>query len=294
MTTGQRADDTRMLLLDGGRSLAWSELGEPDGTPVLVFHGTPGSRLQLATADAPARRAGVRLVVPDRPGYGLSGYERGRRLTGWADEVARLADHLGLDRFAVAGVSGGGPHAAVCGALLPDRVTAVAIISGVAPLDQAGSEAGMTGTDVALLRLARVHPLLTRPFFEAMAVLSRRWPERALGMLADQLGPVDAQLLARTDVRDSMLADLRATSWSAGAAMAQDYGLFAHDWGFRLEDLSVPVLVWHGTEDRDVPLAQARRLASAIPGAVLHERADYGHLLVVAVIEEVLGVLASL
>ena len=284
---------THVMTLADGRNLAWLEVGAPDGAPVFAFHGTPGSRLQLASADGPAREAGVRLVLPDRPGYGLSTHQSRRRLATWADDVTQLADHLGLPRFAVVGISGGGPHAAACARFLPDRVTVAAIVSGVAPLAEPGSEAGMLSSDVRLARLARRSPALTRPVFAAMATAERHWPERVLDMMTRELGPTDAAVLQRPEVRADFLADLRASSRTTGAALTAEYALFTRDWGFRLEDITVPVHLWHGDADRDVPFEHARRQAEAIPGAVLHECPGEGHLLVVDHLEEILRLVAT-
>lgn len=285
--------DTHVMVLPDGRDLAWMELGVPEGVPVLAFHGTPGSRLQLTSGHQPASAAGVRLVLPDRPGYGLSTYQRGRHLAGWADDVAELSDHLGLSRFAVVGISGGGPHAAACARFLPDRVTSAGIVSGVAPLTEPGSEQGMVPADVLLFRLARRSPALTMPMFGAMAALDRRFPERIVTMMGRRLGPYDDAMLRRPEVRAAFLADMQASSRTTGAAMAQEYALFARDWGFRLEEITVPVHLWHGDADRDVPIAQARRMAEAIPGAVIHDCPGEGHLLAVERLEEILRVVTA-
>src|SRR6202035_5235171 len=120
--------DSHVMTLLDDRDLGWLEIGDPEGWPVLGFHGTPGSRLQLAIDDKPVREGGIRFVLPDRPGYGLSTFQPGRRLVDWPGDVAQLADHLGIERFSVMGVSGGGPHSAVCAALLDDRVVRAAIV----------------------------------------------------------------------------------------------------------------------------------------------------------------------
>ena len=111
--------DTVVMDLPDGRELAWLELGCPSGPPVFVFHGTPGSRLQVSFDEEPITASGVRFIAPDRPGYGHSSFHRGRRLADWASDVSRLADHLQIDRFSVVGISGGGPHAAVCSTVSP-------------------------------------------------------------------------------------------------------------------------------------------------------------------------------
>jgi len=127
------------MTLSDGRDLGWLELGVPDGWPIFGFHGTPGSRLQLAINEAAVRRAGVRLIAPDRPGYGMSTYQPGRRLIDWPSDVVELADHLAVDRFSVMGVSGGGPHALACASVLKERVVVAGIVSGADPCRIRGS-----------------------------------------------------------------------------------------------------------------------------------------------------------
>jgi pimeloyl-ACP methyl ester carboxylesterase len=114
------------------------EYGDPNGTPMLGFHGTPGSRFMLRLADGAAAELGIRLIAPERPGFGLSTFQKGRSLAGWARDVEAFTRALGVERFAVAGVSGGGPYAAACAAMLPDRVTAVGLVSPIGPM--AGAE----------------------------------------------------------------------------------------------------------------------------------------------------------
>lgn len=280
--------DTSITTLPDGRELAWIELGPDDGFPVFAFHGTPGSRLQLSVEPAAAAEAGVRLIVPDRPGYGLSSYHHGRRLVDWPADVAHLADRLGLARFSVAGVSGGGPHAAVCACLLPDRVHAAAIVSGVAPIGEPGTEDAMMAPNQIFTRLARRSASYVLPIFSAMSVVGRHWPDRAVDFLSQSVPPADAAVLARPAVRDAFVADMARASRSTGRAAAQDFKLFTRDWGFRLEDIRVPVHVWQGDADQNVPPAHARLQAERIPGARLHECAGEAHLLVVDHLAEIL------
>ncbi|MGH3743328.1 MAG: alpha/beta fold hydrolase, partial [Mycobacteriales bacterium] len=269
--------DTQVTRLRDGRDLAWVEVGDPDGTPVLAFHGTPGSRLQLSFDAAAPTASGVRLIVPDRPGYGLSTYHRGRRLVDWADDVAQLTTHLDVDRFAVVGVSGGGPHALACGALLPDRVRAVGVVAGIGAVHEPGSEAEMMPANRLFTRAARRASWSLTPLFGALTAAGRRWPDRFLERMAAQLPASDAEVLQAPDVRAAFVEDLVRPSPTTGRATAQDFALFARDWGFRLEDITVPVHFWQGDADRNVPPAHAERQAAAVPGAVLHRCPGEGH-----------------
>src|SRR5580704_16172425 len=132
--------DTRVMDLPDGRELAWIELGDPKDRAVFVFHGTPGSRLQVSFDELAINAARVRFIAVDRPGYGHSAFQRVRRLADWASDISCLADHLHVDRFSVVGISGGGPHAAACARFLPDRVSGAGIVSGVGPMADPGAE----------------------------------------------------------------------------------------------------------------------------------------------------------
>jgi pimeloyl-ACP methyl ester carboxylesterase len=285
--------DTRILDLPDGRELAWTEAGDPAGSPVFAFHGTPGSRHQLLVDDAPMLAAGVRFIAPDRPGYGLSTFRPRRTLRDWASDVAALADHLGIDRFAVLGLSGGGPHSAACARFLADRVTAAAIVSGVAPVSEPGSEQGMMTMNQVLTRVARRAPIFTRLPFGVMARICRRFPDKAIESAKRRVPAPDAAVLSRPLVAAAFRRDFAHSSATAGKAATQDFTLFTRDWGFRLEDITIPVHVWQGDADINVPPAHASLQADRIPGAVLHMFPGEGHLMCVDHMEDILRALTA-
>jgi pimeloyl-ACP methyl ester carboxylesterase len=277
----------RTLRLRDGRTLAWDEIGDPAGSPVLFLHGTPGSRHQVLVGADVAEAASIRIIAPDRPGYGGSTFAPGRRLVDWADDVRELADHLGLARFGVLGLSGGGPHAAVCAAVLSDRVTALGLVSSVGPLSEPGSEAGMMAANRMFARLARRAPWSNRLPFGLMVRLGRWAPDRLLDQMAKMAPKPDAEVLARPDVRAAMRTDLASASRTTGRAAAQDFELLARDWGVRLEDIGVRTDVWQADADVNVPVAHARALAAAIPDAQLHVFEGEGHFAVIPHLAEI-------
>jgi pimeloyl-ACP methyl ester carboxylesterase len=272
--------DTSVMDLPDGRELAWLDLGKRRAPVVFAFHGTPGSRRTLAFDPKAVAASGVRVVAPDRPGYGHSTAHPGSGLADWAADVALLADHLKVGSFAVMGNSGGGPFALACGRYLPERVTAVGIASGVGPTDAPGSEAGMLRLNQALVRLARRSALLAFPMLAVTDEVFRRWPERAMAGAARQLPDRDVEILHRPEVQAVLAGDRALAPRSVPLTAAREFALFAHDWGFRVEDVTVPVTLWHGQADRNVPVAHARRLAERLPKAEIHEYPDEGHLLV--------------
>ncbi len=273
--------DSHVMTLSDGRDLGWTEVGDHGGFAVLGFHGTPGSRLQLALEDATVRERGIRLVLPDRPGYGLSTFSVGRRLVDWPGDVAQLADHLGIERFSVMGVSGGGPHAAACAALLAERVERAGIVSGVGPLADPASAEGMMRSNQVIARLARRRSKVLRALSAAQTAAVRRWPDRALDLMVRQLPTPDVEVLSRPEIRDLFLRDARRASRTTSRATVQDFELFASDWGFALSGITVAVHLWQGDLDVNVSPRHAVLQHEAIPGSVLHECPGEGHFLVI-------------
>jgi pimeloyl-ACP methyl ester carboxylesterase len=285
--------DTTVMELQDGRELAWLELGNPMGPPVLAFHGTPGSRLQLSFLPDRVKAAGVRFIALDRPGYGHSTFQPNRRLIDWPLDVAALADHLGLERFSVVGISGGGPHAAVCARFMGERVVATGIVSGVGQMSDAAAAEGMMPLNRALSSLARRSTYLVYPLFAAQTVLTRRWPDGVLRSAPKHLPSADAAIMTRPEVMAAVKEDFRLASSTTAMAAAQDFALFARGWGFRLEDIIGTVHVWHGDADRNVPYAHGRHHAEAIPGARFHDCPGEGHMLVIDHLEEILRTVTS-
>ncbi|MDH3662481.1 MAG: alpha/beta hydrolase [Alphaproteobacteria bacterium] len=124
------------LQLSDGRVMGYAMYGSFSGQPIVVCHGTPGSRLMLRPADAAAKDLGLCIIAPDRPGYGLSSRRTNWQLSDWAEDVTALADALGFEHFAIVGISGGAPFAFACSYQLPERIRLVAVISGLAPIDK--------------------------------------------------------------------------------------------------------------------------------------------------------------
>jgi pimeloyl-ACP methyl ester carboxylesterase len=285
--------DSHVTVLQDGRDLGWLEVGDPAGAPVFAFHGTPGSRLVGTTSDEAARSAGVRFVCPDRPGYGLSSFQPGRRLVDWPGDVTALADHLGIDRFAVMGVSGGGPHSAVCAALLGDRVTVAAIVSGVGPLGDPAAMEGMMRLNRVLATLSRRRVPVVRLLMGSQVAVARRWPEQGMEFFLKQLPEPDAAVMRRPEVRALFLEEANKAPRTSAKSAAQDFELFSHDWGFSLRDITVPVHLWQGDVDVNVPAGHARIQHEAIPGSVLHECPGEGHFLAFDHMGEILETLAA-
>jgi pimeloyl-ACP methyl ester carboxylesterase len=281
------------IRLRDGRTLAFAEYGDGRGRPLVFFHGTPGSRLAGSILDDGARRGSVRVIAPERPGFGRSDPKRGRTLLDWSDDVLALADALGIGHFAVAGVSGGGPYVAVCAYRIPERLTGAAILSGIGPVDLPGATEGMLAFNRAGLWLARNLRPINDAAIALVARAVRRDPERAMGRMLARLPEPDRAILADPPVRSVMLADAVEATARGSRGMADEFALFSRPWGFRLEDIQTRVHLWHGELDRNCPISMGRAVARAIPDCVASFVPGAGHLFMVKRVDDVLKALES-
>lgn len=280
------------ITLPDGRLLSYAEYGNPAGRPVFYFHGTPGSRLERAPLPAGSRPGPVRLIVPDRPGYGRSSFSRRRRLLDWPGDVENLADALGLSQFAVVGVSGGGPHAAVCAYALPHRLTGVALVSSLAPTDRPGGLDGLGKWTRAAFRFGRYLPWLLSPLIARLADPRKSAASFETGPWPN-LCPSDQEILARPNVGRMLAQSFRESARQGVRAYAQDVAVFAHSWGFDLADIVPMVYLWHGDSDAILPPHMGYYLAANIPRALFTEVRGGGHFMVIDLLEQVFVALAS-
>jgi pimeloyl-ACP methyl ester carboxylesterase len=277
-----RRDDA--LRLRDGRMLGWAEYGDPRGRSVFYLHGALSSRLEAAELDATARALGIRLVAVDRPGIGRSTPIDRPSFTRFAEDVRDLADSLRIERFGLLGLSAGGAHAACIASRLPERVTALVLVSSVCP--PGPGYAGSPGLR-SLAMLARVTSLHLRLVAALLARMVRR---RGASLIRDN---------ARTpwDRRANELphhAEIVAAAWIEGTRqgarhVASDARLLLCAWDVELRPPPCPVAIWHGAEDPTIPPSAARFFASAFPRAALHLVEAEGHTLLACRQAEILS-----
>ena len=268
----------RVRLADG-TEVGYAEVGALDGHPVLHLHGTPGSRLEVGipAARRAAEDLGVRLIAPDRPGVGLSPFRR-FSLREYPQLVRGFADALGLDRFAVTGVSSGGKYACACAWGLPERVTRAVLASSTCSFDLPGAKATWSGEDRLVYTLAGRAPWLLRLVFAKFTHDVRRDPTAVFSMMKN-LGPADQEILGRGDFRHAFAANVAEAFRQGSRGPAHDYTLEARPWGVPIDQIRVPIEIWHGEDDRLVSPQASRILAAALPGAITHFVPGEGHLL---------------
>ena len=269
--------DKRIRLPDG-RSLGYAEYGDPAGKPVFFFQGTPSSRLFHHPDESIAVSLGARIITMDRPGFGLSDFQSDRTLLDWPSDVVELANVLEIDRFAVAGISGGGPYVAACAFRVPHRLTAAAIISGVGPVDSPDAIQGMPRIRRLGVAVARYAPWLLRPLLWLVSN-PRRNPEQFFEQINAQVPESDRAILAQPEVRAMLIENWAEATRNGIRGYAWEALIFGYPWGFRLEGITMEVYLWHEEEDASSPLPMARRVASAIPNRRATFLPGEGHFL---------------
>ena len=263
-----------------GRTLAYAETGEPDGAPLFYFHGIPGSRLDFHQPfNRPALDgAGVRIIGIDRPGYGGSGFQPRRRYTDWPDDVATVADALGIDRFGIVAYSGGGPYAVACAVGLPDRVTSVGVVSGDGPAEMPNFRDGMGKTDALMIRIARWASPVGRLAINQARRQAERAPEKFSGQFDKELSPPDVAVHGAAGMRDAVRVAFLESTRHGARGIVEDYRIWSAPTGLDYTAVRCPVRIWHGDADAVVPVQHARYVAGLIPGAELELMPGIGHL----------------
>lgn len=289
-TTGS-APLLRLLTLPDGRRLACAEYGDPNGLPVLALHGTPGSRLMFALADEAARDRSIRLIAPERPGYGLSDYRATESLAHIAEDLSAVADAYGLDRFAIIGVSGGAPYAVAAAAALPDRISLLALVCPVG--EMADGQLRLSRFQRFLFRRLARRPWATRLFFCRLRTMVFRSPDSAYRWLMARVRAPDRELLVRPEVRVNLEAAMGEGLRPGVDGAAQDLRLYCAPWGLRLAEIDVPAIVWQGSDDPVVPPAAAYALARALPNCRLDIIPGAGHYWVLAQFGLILDAVAA-
>jgi pimeloyl-ACP methyl ester carboxylesterase len=272
--------DLQSFALSNGRRFAWHEYGDPAGAPCLYLTGTPASGLAGAGFHDVAVDAGVRLISIDKPGYGASDFDPHRSLFSAADESRQLADHLDLDRFAVLGQSGGGPFALATAFAIPERITTAVIACGLAPWGL-GLELKppMQGGLRVMMRLARSAPLLLRPLIGAMRRQVEH-PDIEMTKLEEGLAKAVPAERDSALVRTATLATIpaiREALANGPDAAIQELRIVTREWGFSRADIRCHVDILHGELDTNVPVANARSNAAAIPDSSLEIFPDLAH-----------------
>jgi pimeloyl-ACP methyl ester carboxylesterase len=278
---------SRVHRLADGRRVGYAEYGDPDGLPAIALHGTPGSRDMFALTDTAARERGLRIIAPERPGYGLSDVHHFDTLAEAACDVKAIADEQGLDRFALIGISGGGPHAVAAASLLKERVLRLLLVGPVGPI-----------ADCDHMRMSHLHrfiftrmapsPHATGAFFLGLRALIDWAPGAAYHLLLQRVTETDRKVLYRPEVRANLQATIKEALRTGVEGPLQDLRLYCGKWHLPLGEIAVPALMWQGSEDTIIPPDAAYHLAGELPNCRLEIIEGAGHYWVFGEIGRVL------
>ncbi len=250
---------TDKIILKDGRNLGYAEYGDRTGYPILYFHGFPGSRLDplMLNANSICKDIGIRLIAPDRPGMGLSDLKKGRTLLDWPDDVSELIHSLGIEKYSVIGYSGGGPYALACAFKLNDRVSKVGILSGMGPYRSL-----LDGNGGVNILIKPISPL--RKFILLMMRSQiMKGPEEFFSR--SKFSEPDDEIMKLPQIKRSLFHSMKEGMRSGIQGSFNDSQIYRGDWGFEMKDIRCEVLLWHGSDDDQVPISVGKFMSREIP-----------------------------
>lgn len=256
----------QQIILDSGHKLGFAEFGSAEGFPIVYCHGFPASRLEGTLYESSALRKQVRLIVADRPGYGLSDIKPVATVADWTDDLIELVNHLGIERFCVVGVSGGGPYSLACAYKIPGRLHAVAVVCGLGPVYEEWALERMKWPARLGFGLAKRYPwLLPVVYGNLTATVMRSHPSLCQALLTISAPQSDQDILKTKSVAESIDASLREALRNGASGALGDFRRYANHWGFDLEDIETAVNLWHGEADRVVPVSHGEYFKATLP-----------------------------
>lgn len=284
----------RQAQLKDGRRLGFAEYGEPEGTPIILFHDLWGNRSLRHPDDSILKRLGIRLIGVDRPGYGASMRKPGRGIMDVVDDVMLLGKALKLERFAVLGYSAGGPYALACAWRFPQVAHHCAIVASWPPLDHANGFRALHPLYGRLFQIASSNEALFRLILRAFIIFdAQRGADQYIRELGSSLSRSDQAALSNIDLfisRREMWDEIRR---SGSDSLADEIFSLTRPWGYRLQSIRVPVDIWWGEADLFCSPVVGARMANMIPKARPHREAQAGHLLLYSHWEAILQAIAA-
>jgi pimeloyl-ACP methyl ester carboxylesterase len=269
-----------LVQLQDGGIVAFQEYGDANGVPVIFCHGWPSSCTMAQLTDEPARELCVRIISPDRPGISGSSLRLNRTLADWPSVAERLVDHLGIGEFRAIGISGGAPYVYATANAMPGRARAIAVVSGAPPIVELSNHEGLLRLYRWMLTLYKTQPQLLKGLFRlARPVLSLRPPVRLRPLVLKMLmlQPWDAESL-RDAAAFEAIFDSQRRAWRGSVeGVIADAQIYAQPWGFSLEDIRVPVRLWHGKQDRAFSVRLAEEVAKRLPDCNARFIDEAGH-----------------
>lgn len=268
--------------LPNGRNLGYDEHGSSIGKPLFYFHGSPSSRVEsrLYVNEELLQSLNVHLIAVDRPGMGLSDFQHNRRILDWSQDVVALANHLNIDQFSILAYSLGGPYGLACAFSIPQRLHKVGIVSGAALFTDPELVKNINEGTRRFLTMPREKPMLSRLFLWMMlSFMPRVAPNRFIAQANSLLPEPDRPIVANDPAFQMGFLHMLQEAMKRGTRGAHYESLLSiTDWGFRLQEIKIPIQIWHGDADQNIPVEMARFAAKAIPNCEAKIHPNEGHL----------------
>ena len=279
--------------LSDGRKLGYAIYGDPDGVPVLFFHGIPGSLLQLAPDIEFLKKSSVCLYSLDRPGIGLSTAKPERSVLDWSDDVKIFCHGLNIQRFSIIGVSGGAPYALACALRLHQYIQHVYLISGLAPINYGSNLRQLDPRLQFIFKIAPRHPRLLDGYLAIVYKFFKKTPVDAFNYFMSHLPDYDKHVLTSPDSVSLFRSDLSEAFRQGSEGIVSEILTLLKPWGFDLTEIDLPIHVWHGTADSIVPFNLFNYTVSKLPNAIPHIVDNGGHFIALEYASQILGALTS-
>ena len=292
----QKVAVNQTIKLKDGRNLGYADLGNPEAKPLFHFHGIPGSRLEVAIFADRVIQNNIRLIGIDRPGMGLSDFKKDRTILDWPDDVVELADALGIEKFAIEGISAGGPYATACAYKIPDRLTTCGIISGLGPMDLEVEEEikSIRRLSFVIRRIPWLFKLMI--FFQSRGLKDLEKAEKKMRKTIKKFPEPDREVMDDPKLLPLFIKESAEAFSQGNKGVIYEGKLYAKPWGFSLEDITpkLKVYLWHGEVDDAVPVAMGRGVCKAIPNCEGKFYPNDGHYSTIfKYFEEIISTLTS-
>lgn len=282
--------ETKLLVLNDGRKVSYLDIGDPEGTPILYFHGSPGSRYEALFAEKYAINNNLRIIAPDRPGFGDSDFNPNYSLLGYNNDVIEIVDQLNVSKFGTMGVSGGGPTILSLAYEYSNRLLFAIDISGYAPVHKTELSKIMAPLDKLFIGIGKISPRLFKLAHSYMGRLVRKKsPQKFSKMLKSAYSETDAEILQDEEMAKFFKADMEEAFKNGADGPSWDAINIYSNWEFKLQDIDFKIHLFHGTEDITVPLRFAQYKAEHLQNTSYTEYKDEGHFMFVRKIEDILS-----
>jgi len=283
--------ENEVFKLPDGRELGYAKYGNLNGAPVLFFHGIPGSRLQRNPDLTALQELPVCIYALDRPGTGLSAYQPDRKLLDWTDDVRAFVDGLGIERFGLLGISSGGPYTLACAYRMPERVNRISLVSALAPLHQGDLMEAIDPKMKRLFKFAKQMPVLMNGILGIAFLFLKDRFDLAFEKLVADLPDSDKKLLHQPAIAEMFKKDVAEAFRQGSKGVVSDMKILSEPWGFSLDEITIPVHIWHGTADTIVPISLARFMAESLHQVETHFIDGAGHFMAVQYTKEIFAMI---